>query len=238
MTAVTNLHTLSKMIDHALLAPKMTDSEIIAGCELAKKYDVAAVCVKPYAIPLVKEKLFGSTVAVCTVISFPHGSCSTEVKLLETQSCMKAGATAIDVVVNIGKVLGGDFDYVASEIEAVNKTVTSAGAILKVIFENAYLNNEQIVKLCQICTEKKVAYVKTATGFDYIQQTDGKFLPQGALGAQVALMRKHCPLSVKIKASGGVKNLAHLMKFKELGCSRIGTSSTAAILDEAKGVVG
>jgi deoxyribose-phosphate aldolase len=146
-----SLKSLAKSIDHSLLHPTMTDQAIVSGCELARQYDVATACVKPYAIGLARSILDGSGVGVCAVIAFPHGNSTTAIKLQEAREAVALGAAEIDMVVNIGKVLGGDWDYVSDEIKAVNTAVVSAGAILKVIFENDYLQELHIIKLCEIC---------------------------------------------------------------------------------------
>ncbi|CAF4124000.1 unnamed protein product, partial [Rotaria magnacalcarata] len=143
---------LAKMIDHSLLHPTMTDSEILAGLEIAKKYNVATVCIKPYSIPMAKKILAGSDVLICVVIGFPHGNSTTEIKVIEADAAAKAGGQEIDMVINIGKALGEDWDYVSKEIQLINEAVTKRNAILKVIFENDYLQDEHIIKLCQICT--------------------------------------------------------------------------------------
>src|SRR5688500_3439458 len=145
------LRDLAKMIDHSLLHPTMTDDEIRKGCELARKYDVATACVKPYSIALAKDVLAGSTVGICPVIGFPHGNSATEIKVRDAEAAARAGGSEIDIVINVGKALGQDWDYVSAEIAAINKAVTEAGAILKVIFENDYLQEPLIIKLCEIC---------------------------------------------------------------------------------------
>jgi len=229
-----SLKTLAKMIDHSLLHPTMTDEIIVAGCELAKKYDVATACVKPYSIKLVKDVLSGSDVGVCAVIAFPQGNSTTAIKVREAEEAVHDGASEIDMVVNIGKVLGGAWDYVASEIQAVNETVVRDGAILKVIFENDYLQDEHIQKLCEICTECKVAFVKTSTGYGFVKQANGMYAYAGATDHHLRLMREHCPATIGIKAAGGVRTLDDLLRVRSLGVTRIGATATAEILEEAK----
>src|SRR6185503_6800083 len=141
MTEKVTLRDLAKMIDHSLLHPTMTDEEIRKGCELARRYDVATACVKPYAIPLAKEVLAGSDVGVCPVIGFPHGNSSIQIKVREAEAAAREGGTEIDMVINIGKALGEDWAYVEAEIKAINDAVIANGAILKVIFENDYLSD-------------------------------------------------------------------------------------------------
>jgi len=228
------LKELAKMIDHSLLHPTMTDAEIRAGCELARTYDVATACVKPYAIPLAKEVLSGSDVGVCAVIGFPHGNSTTVVKVVEAEAEALAGASEIDMVINIGKALGGDWDYVTREVRLINEVVTAQGALLKVIFENGYLRDEQIIRLCEICSEAGAAFVKTSTGYGFVKQPDGSYNYQGALDRHLQLMRAHSAPNVRIKAAGGVRTLDDLLRVRSLGVTRIGATATKAILEEAK----
>lgn len=230
-----SLKSLAKMIDHSLLHPTMTDDVIAAGCELAKKYDVATACVKPYAIPLAKDILEDSDVGVCAVIAFPHGNSNIAIKIQEAEDAILDGAGEIDMVVNIGKVLSGDWEYVSEEIRAINETVAERGAILKVIFENDYLEDHHIIRLCEICSEHEVAFVKTSTGYGFVKQTNGMYSYAGATDHHLQLMREHCPPNVEVKAAGGVRTLDDLLRVRELGVTRIGATATAAILDEARG---
>ena len=229
-----SLRTLAKMIDHSLLHPTMTDEVILSGCELAKKYDVATACVKPYAIHVVKDALSGSDVGICAVIAFPHGNSTTAIKVREAEEAVHDGASEIDMVVNIGKVLGGEWDYVSSEIRSMNETVVGGGAILKVIFENDYLQDEHIQKLCEICTECEVAFVKTSTGYGFVKQANGMYAYAGATDHHLRLIREHCPATIGIKAAGGVRTLDDLLRVRSLGVTRIGATATAEILEEAK----
>lgn len=228
------LKTLAKMIDHSLLHPTMTDDDIVKGCELSKKYSVATACIKPYCIPMVKELLSGSGVGICPVIAFPHGNSSTSIKVKEAEAAALAGGSEIDMVVNIGKVLGGDWDYVSKEIKAINHAVTANKAILKVIFENDYLQDGHIIRLCEICSEHRVAFVKTSTGYGFVKQANGMYSYKGATDHHLRLMRKHSSASVQIKAAGGIRTLDDLLRVRELGITRIGATTTEAILEEAK----
>jgi deoxyribose-phosphate aldolase len=229
-----SLKTLAKMIDHSLLHPTMTDREIISGCELALQYNVATACVKPYAIPLAKSLLEGSQVGVCAVIAFPHGNSLTPIKLLEAGAAVAAGAAEIDMVINIGKVLSGDWAYVSEEIRSVNDLVVSSGAILKVIFENDYLQDEHIIRLCEICSEHAVAFVKTSTGYGFVKQPNGYYSYPGATDHALRLMRAHSAPGVQVKAAGGVRTLDDLLRVRVLGVTRIGATATREILEEAK----
>lgn len=226
---------LAKMIDHSLLHPTMDDQTLREGCQLARQYNAASVCIKPYAIPLAVKELKGSDVLVGTVIGFPQGNSAVEVKVFETEQACKAGAVEIDMVVNIGKVLGEDWDYVREEIKAVNEATHQHGAILKVIFENDFLPEDKFkIKLCKICSELKVDFVKTSTGYGFVKGSDGKYSYQGATEHDLKLMRQHTDSSIQVKAAGGVRTLDDLLKVKEWGVTRIGATATAAILDEAQ----
>jgi deoxyribose-phosphate aldolase len=224
---------LAKMIDHSLLHPTMTDSEIAEGCRLAREYDVATACVKPYAIELAKEILAGSDVGVCPVIGFPHGNSTTAIKVAEAEAAARAGGSEIDAVINVGKALGGDWVYVGEEIRAINEAVLGNGAILKVIFENDYLRDEHIIRLCRICSEIGVAFVKTSTGYGFVKQPDGNYNYAGATDHHLRLMREHCAPAVQIKAAGGVRTLDDLLRVRALGVTRVGATSTRAMLEEA-----
>ena len=234
MDPTPSLKSLAKMIDHSLLHPTMTDATIVAGCELAKKYAVATACIKPYAIQMARRVLDGSDVAVCAVVTFPHGNSATIIKVKEAEQAVSEGATEIDMVVNIGKVLGGDWGYVSDEIKAINETVVSRGALLKVIFENDYLEDAHIVRLCEICAQHAVAFVKTSTGYGFVRQENGMYAYKGATDHHLRLMRAHCPETVQIKAAGGVRTLDDLLRVRALGVARIGATATEAILEEAK----
>ncbi|MFO7585068.1 MAG: deoxyribose-phosphate aldolase [Anaerolineales bacterium] len=231
---MTTLKDLAIMIDHSLLHPTMTDAEILAGCEVARKYDVATVCVKPYAVRMAKDALAGSSVEVCSVIGFPHGNNTTAIKVVETEQAIRDGSTEIDMVINIGKALGGDWDFVRADIEAVNLACVRNGAILKVIFETDYLQDEHIIKLCEICSQLKVAFVKTSSGYGFVKQPSGDYNYQGATEHNLKLMRQHSVPEVQLKAAGGVRNLDQLLKVRELGCTRCGATATEAMLAEAR----
>ncbi len=228
------VHELAKMIDHSLLHPTLTDDELKAGCELAKAYNTASVCIKPYAVRQAVEWLRNSDVLVGTVIGFPHGNSSTAIKVAETEKACQDGAVEIDMVVNIGRVLGEEWDFVHAEIKAVQEVCSRNSAILKVIFENDFLPNDSYkIRLCEICSEIKVGFVKTSTGYGMIKGPDGKYSYQGATEHDIALMRKHSIPEVQIKAAGGVRTLDDMIKMRSLGASRIGASATKALIDAA-----
>lgn len=226
---------LAKMIDHSLLHPTMTDKYLFEGCQLAKHYNVATVCIKPYAIKEALEWLKGSDVMVCAVIGFPQGNSTTDVKVYETEQACKDGAQEIDMVVNIGKVLGEDWDYVEREIRAIVAVTKKHKAALKVIFENDFLPEDKYkIKLCEICSAANVEFVKTSTGYGFVKGADGKYSYEGATEHDLVLMRKHSAPEVQIKAAGGVRTLDDLLKVKALGVTRVGATATAAMLEEAK----
>jgi len=228
------LKSLAKCIDHSLLHPTMTDRDILDGCALARKYDVATACVKPYAVSMSSQALAGSNVKVCSVIGFPHGNSTTGIKVAETLRAVEDGAGEIDMVINIGKGLGGDWDYVSDEIRAVNTACLANHAILKVIFETDYLRDEHIIRLCEISSEHEVAFVKTSTGYGFVRQPNGFYSYAGATDHNLALMRKHSAPGVQVKAAGGVRTLDDLLRVRLLGVTRIGATATEAILNEAR----
>jgi deoxyribose-phosphate aldolase len=215
---------LAKMLDHSLLSPTLTDADLEAGCRLAREYDVASVCIKPYAVRLAAAALAGSSVAVGTTVGFPHGGHLTAVKVAEAEAAMTDGARELDMVVNVGKVLGRDWAYVAQDISAVVKAAHARGAIVKVIFENCFLKDEHKEALCRICGEVSADFVKTSTGYG-----EG-----GALDEDLQLMRRCSPPRVQVKAAGGVRTLDRLLAVRALGVSRVGATATRAILDEAR----
>ncbi len=228
-----NLREIAKMIDHSLLHPMMADAEVRDGCLLARRYDVATVCVKPYSVPDAAALLAGSGVGVCAVAGFPHGNSTTAIKVQEAEQAIADGAVEIDVVINIGKALGGQWAYVETELRAVNDACTARGALLKVIFENDYLQVDHIIRLCEISTAVGVAFVKTSTGYGFVKGPDGSYNYRGATDDHLRLMRAHCPASVGIKAAGGVRTLDDLLRVRALGVTRVGATATEAILEEA-----
>lgn len=224
---------LAGMIDHALLQPGLTDAEAEAGCKLAAEYGVVSVCVKPYFVPRAVDVLAGTDVIVGCVIGFPAGGSSTEVKRYETELACQEGAREIDMVINIGKALAGDWDYVEREIQVIADEAHKQGARLKVIFENDYLpEDETKIRLCEISARAGADWVKTSTGYGFNKQADGSYNYRGATEHDLRLMRQHAPAHVQVKASGGVRDLDGLILVRDLGCTRLGTSATQSILDE------
>ncbi len=226
---------LAKMIDHSLLNPVMTDEEMKKGCDIAKKYDVASVCIKPYAVKMAAKWLKGTDVKVGTVIGFPHGNSSMEIKAAETLQAIRDGAEEIDMVVNVGKVLQEDWAYVEQEIRLISETCHTHGAIIKVIFENDFLPDDHFkIRLCEICTREKADFVKTSTGFGFVKDKDGYYSYQGATEHDLKLMRKHSGKHVQVKAAGGIRTLDGLLMVKSTGATRCGATATVQILEEAR----
>jgi deoxyribose-phosphate aldolase len=232
---MTKTEELAKMIDHSILQPTHTDADLEKQCAVAKKYNVASVCVKPYAVKQAVDHLKGTGVVVGCVIGFPHGNSSTEVKVFEAVQGCKDGAMEIDMVINIGKALGGDWDYVENEITLVTEACHRNRAIVKVIFETDYVTKtEDKIHLCEICTRAGADFVKTSTGYGFVKQADGNFNYKGATIADIMLMRKHSGPKVQVKCAGGVRTLDDLLKMREAGATRSGATATEAMLEEAK----
>lgn len=215
---------ITKMLDHSLLQPRLTDAELTAGCQFARAADVASVCIKPYAVKLAADILAGSTVAVGTVVGFPHGGHTTAVKVTEAELALADGARELDMVVNIGKVLSQDWAYVGTEIGAIVNVARGRQAIVKVIFENSMIEDMHKIKLCELCGAVGADFVKTSTGYG-----DG-----GATDHDLVLMRRHALPSVQVKAAGGVRTLDRLLEVRALGVTRVGATASQAILEEAK----
>ncbi len=231
---------LAKTIDHSLLHPTMTDRDLEEGCRLAARYGVASVCIKPYFVSRAVELLRGTGVKVGAVIGFPHGNSTTECKRYETEIACRDGAVEIDMVVNVGKVLGGDWDYVELDVQAVCDEAHARGAKVKVIFENDFLANGGAglpgdglkTRLCEVCERAGADWVKTSTGYGFVKQPDGSYNYRGATEHDLALMRSAVSTRVEVKAAGGVRDLDGLIRVRDLGASRCGATATAAMLDE------
>jgi deoxyribose-phosphate aldolase len=220
-----NVETLTraqfaKTIDHSLLQPQLTDEDVRAGCELAARYHVASVCVKPYHVTLAKELLTASDVLVSTVVGFPHGSATTATKLAEAKQALMEGAVELDMVINIGALRSGNHDYVRAEVQAICELAHAHDAKVKVILENAYLTDEQKVAACKLCDEAGADWVKTSTGF----------APTGATVADIRLMRSSVSEHVEVKAAHGVRTLAAALAMIEAGVTRIGATATATMI--------
>lgn len=230
------MDSIVKLIDHAVLQPTQTDDDVRAACAMCAEFGVASVCVKPSHVPLAAECLRGSSVLVSTVIGFPHGGTTTDAKVAETQLACRQGARQVDMVVNVGKVLSGDWGYIERDIRAVVEAARHADAITKVIFETGLLPDDQTkVRLCHISEAAGAAFVKTSTGFGFIKRSDGMMVATGATEHDVRLMREHCGPSVQIKASGGIRGYDDARRFVDLGATRLGTSSTKEIAAGERG---
>ncbi len=226
---------LAKMIDHSILHPTMTDEDLKRECAVAAKYDVASVCVKPYAVKQAVELLKGTDVLVGCVIGFPAGNSAIEVKVFEADLACKDGAVEIDMVINVAKALQGDWDYIEKEIGAITEACHKNKAIVKVIFETDYVNRkEDIIKLCEICTKVGTDYVKTSSGFGFVKQPNGDYNYIGATIENLKLMKASSGPKVKVKAAGGVRSLDGLLAVQEAGCERCGATATVTILEDAK----
>ena len=231
---MTKAEELAKMIDHSILNPSHTDEDLRKHCEIAKTYNVASVCVKPYAVKQAVGYLKGSDVKVGCVIGFPQGNSSIEVKVFESVMACNEGAVEIDMVINIGKALGGDWGYIEKEIKAITDACHKNKAIVKVIFETDYVTKtEDKIRLCEICTNAGSDFVKTSTGYGYVKLANGDFNYRGATVEDIALMRKYSGPKVQVKAAGGVRTLDDLLKMKAAGATRCGATATEAILKEA-----
>jgi deoxyribose-phosphate aldolase len=217
-------HDIAKMIDHSLLAPTMTSADFEAGVQLALSCDVASVCIVPSYLKRCAELLAGSDVKPSTTIGFPHGGQATRAKVSESRIALDDGAVELDMVINLHRTLAGDWDYVRADIAAVLDETHGRGQKLKVIFETCYLTDAHKVRLCEICGELGVDWVKTSTGFG----------TAGANLADLRLMRDSSPANVQVKASGGVRELSFLLAAREIGVTRCGSSRTREILEECR----
>ncbi|MBV8052817.1 MAG: deoxyribose-phosphate aldolase [Acidobacteriaceae bacterium] len=215
---------VAKMIDHSLLNPSLKWADLEEGISVALAYDVATVCIMPYALKHCADRLNGSTVRASTTIGFPHGGHTTKIKVAEARQALTDGAEELDMVVNISKVLSEDWQYVRDDIGAVVEETHGAGKKVKVIFENAYLNDDQKIRLCEICGDLRADWVKTSTGY----------APSGSTDADLILMRKHSPSFVQVKAAGGIRDLDALLRVRALGVTRCGATRTASMMNEAR----
>jgi deoxyribose-phosphate aldolase len=215
---------LAKVIDHSLLRPELTEADVIAGCELAARYHVATVCVKPCHVTLAKEQLKDSDVIVSTVVGFPHGGNLTEIKVAEAEKAMDEGALELDMVLNIGQLRSGKNDFVGADIKAVCDAAHARGVKVKVIFENSYLTDEEKITACKLSDDAGADWVKTSTGFS----------SGGATLEDLRLMRANVRDIVSVKAAGGVRTLPALLDVIDAGANRCGATATATILDDFK----
>ncbi len=215
---------LAKMIDHSLLHPTMSSDVFEQGINVALAYEVASVCIMPHYLKRCAERLAGSTVIASTVIGFPHGGHTTAGKVAETKQAISDGCQEFDMVCNISRVVSGDWGYVKADIQAVTDAVHEAGQKVKIIFENCYLDESQKIRLCEISNDLKVDWIKTSTGFG----------TSGATIDDLRLMLKHAAEGIQVKAAGGVRDLETLIKVRELGVTRVGTSRSEGLLDPVR----
>ena len=223
--------SIARLIDHSLLHPTLTDEELRAGCQLARRLGVASVCIKPYAVPLAAELLAGSVVHVGTVVGFPHGANTTETKVHEADLACRQGAVELDMVINVGRALSGDWAFVAADIQAVVDVAHLWGALTKVILETDFVTrDEDKIRLCQISERAGAEFVKTSTGFGFVRQADGSYSYRGATEHDVRLLRAHVGHSVQVKAAGGIRNYEDAAKIRAAGATRIGATASEAII--------
>ena len=215
---------IAKMLDHSTLQPWLTEEDIRKGCEIALRYKTATVCARPGDMKLVSKLLEGSGVLPCTVIGFPHGAHLTSVKVFEAEQAIADGCKELDMVINIGRMKGGDYDYVEKDIRAVAEAAHKGGAILKVIIETCYLTDEEKTIACQLSEKAGADFVKTSTGYG----------THGATPEDVALMRAAVSDKVKVKAAGGMRTLDAILAVRAAGADRCGVSATEAIMQEAE----
>lgn len=218
------VHQIAKTIDHSLLRPELTISEVVHGCGVAAQYDVASVCARPLDVRRCVRELAGTEVLVGTVVGFPHGANLTATKVFEAQRAMEDGAVELDMVLPIGWLRSGEIGYVRDDVAAVVDVAHAGGAIVKVILENAYLTDEEKVEGCAACEAAGADYVKTSTGF----------APSGATLGDLRLMRATVSPTVKVKAAGGVRTLDSLIECLNAGIDRTGATATAAIIDDLR----
>jgi deoxyribose-phosphate aldolase len=226
---------IAKMIDHSILHPTFTDIDLAQQCAIALQYNTATVCVKPYHTIEACQILKDGPVKVCSVIGFPHGNNTIAIKAAETRQVLNDGAREVDMVINIGKALQHDWKYIEQEIKTVNDLCLNSGALLKVIFETDYIRDDASkIRLCQICSDCKVAFVKTSTGYGFVKKPNGLYTYNGATDHDLKLMRMNCSPQIQIKAAGGIRTLDDVLRVKDLGVSRVGATATQAIMEDAK----
>lgn len=237
--ALPSIEQTAALLDHAILLPTATEELMQAEMKSLLEYPLASICIKPCAVPLAGKILRGSNIAVCTVVGFPHGSNHPSVKALETKIAIEQGAREIDMVANYGAAIGGEWDVVVEDIGTVLEVVRAHSALLKVIFESGVLPSDDVkIGLCKVCSDLGVDFVKTSTGFGFVKQPDGSSISTGATDHDLILMRKHCSPSVAVKASGGMRSLEDVLRVLPLGVTRIGTTSTHAIMSQIRARLG
>lgn len=230
-----SIEEIASRMDHTLLHPTAGSKELIIECQVAIEHKVAALCVKPYMVEETKKLLGESGVKTCCVVGFPAGNASIASKAFEAQDAALRGADEVDMVINVAKALEGEWNYLREEIKTVTNACHENGAIVKVIIETDYLeNDEQIIQLCEICADCGADFIKTSTGFGYHKNEEGNLYYIGATIPHVKLMNKCLKGRIKIKASGGIRDLDTFISFMDLGVDRVGLSATSTIMEEAK----
>ena len=213
---------IAQMIDHSLLRPELMEEDIREGCRIARKYNVASVCCGPSDVAKVKKLLAGSAVKTTSVVGFPHGYSTTATKVFEAEQAIKDGAVELDMVLHIGRLRGGDYVYVSNDIRAVVEAAHRHNVLVKVIFENYYLTDEQKKVCCRLCEEAGADFIKTSTGF----------AAGGATLEDLRLMRDNVSQKVQVKAAGGIRDLEMALKVRQTGCTRFGATRTEAIMEQ------
>lgn len=220
---IIGVQDVADVLDHSLLRPDITVEGLKDGCALAKKYQTVSVCVRPSDLPIVCRELAGTSVLPTTVIGFPHGTCTTETKVFETRDAIAKGAVECDVVMNIGRFLSGEYAYVRNELTQLGNAAHEENALLKVIFENYYLTDEQIVKACGISKEAGADFIKTSTGY----------AGGGATMHDLQIMVDHAG-GMRVKAAGGIRTLDDCLAMMAIGVVRCGTRASESILKDAE----
>jgi len=215
---------IARMLDHSTLQPNLTDTDINKGCDIALLYETATVCARPSDVKILVRKLTGSTVKACTVIGFPHGAQTSSAKLFEAEEALAEGCAELDMVINIGKLLSGDMDYIENEIRLIASAAHKTGALLKVIIETCYLTDEQKIAVCKLAEKAKTDFVKTSTGYGNA----------GCTIHDLKLMRGAVSGRVRVKGSGGIRDLDTVLSAAAAGAARCGVSATEAIMNEAE----
>lgn len=214
---------IANTMDHSNLQPQLTIEDTIACCKMAKEYNCISVCVRPSDLEIVAKELEGTDIIITTVVGFPHGTCTTETKVFETKDAIAKGADEVDMVLNIGRLKSGDYEYVEKDIAAVAEAAHEGGIKMKVILENAFLTEEEKIKACQMCERAGADFTKTSTGY----------APSGSTIEDLKLMRANTKPEMQVKAAGGIRTLDQALAVMATGTIRIGTRSTEAILKEA-----
>ncbi len=225
---LTTYQDFAALIDHSLVKPELTSAQVLAGLELARRYDVASALVRPCDLDLAVRILQGSPVKPASVVGFPHGSQTTAVKLYEARDLLRRGARELDLTIALPNLLSREFQHVQTELMQASEACRKEGALLKVILETAYLTDDLKIIACGCCERAEVDFVTTSTGFG----------PGGCTLEDVKLLRRYLPEEIGVKAEGGLCTADQVLEVYDAGCARVGTGATAAVLDEWKGRLG